>query len=1456
MKNFLILQLLYFYFIIIQLSLIKSSYIFKQIEQNDEIIYINPYTLDKIYYTTLNSSYMIENDEKQIIKENIFNFTSSTRISLYDEANQIFFASCTKNNFVEIFSLSGSLINVLKYNNFITQDKKKFICPIHYYHSISLLEIGFSFLQNNEQIKIGYYEYEKKNEQIQYKYAEAINLDIGNYVTIDIDTKMHFQQIIINNKQKKIYKQENYGLVLYDGKSNIIEDTKSEFKIAFIDQNDAIIYYFENYLKLYYLNKTGYYSYEIDTYNSFDFDNLELSEMINNGNEKKFICVYKSKENNNLFIEIYKLKGNKFQLEKIYEFLISIGISKIYIKKVNQSSEHFILIRGSDINKGKYVYFSKENIDSFENINMNCISAESFLTTSNTNLQIKLSDNNLSPNKISISPNDLNYEFIDNKYIKIIITKDNGNIEFNLDYKIIDEDDNLSSNAILGKCIFKIQICNIACSHCTQIESENKSPTRCTPKRCNNGYYYLENDETECVKSTLNCYETCNTCTQKGNGIDHKCKSCKFGYEKYKNNCIKCDMNRHFWYYDSNKNNNECFYNDNCPNDYPYLIENLNQCVNSCPNETPLITENSNKCISSCPNDYPYLIENLKQCVNNCPNDFPYLIENTKKCVSICPNDYPYLIENLKQCVNNCPNDYPYLIENLKQCVNSCPNDYHYLIENTNKCINNCPSGYDLIDNICMIGHYYYYSNNEKVILGINGCDNLHPYNIYNSKECLSDCLLKNLYLIYDSKICIDKCEKVNLILKNKQCNKKQSYIINGKTLDDLISKVEEKLDKIKDNEDVIIETLPGVIINVINSTTINDINSNYNLGSVDLGECENILKSHYNLDPSLPLLIILINTNSKTNSLVNNVNYNVYSQDGEKLDLSLCSDVKIVVYNSISKDDAEVNLELIKQLSEKGINLFDINDEFYQDRCLSFALNGNDVCIDDRKDDIYTTVSVCEPNCTFIEYNEENNRVQCDCNFKYQIEENVPKKMIDNFFKKLNDEVNYELVKCHRVFLYFKKNFYKNFGFWLWLFTLLSILIGNLLYFIYVKNIFFNDVYSNFKTHKINNRKAKLMDNLQHIFNPPKKMNNFNIKNSINTSFPGKDLINEKNKLNSKENNIRKKSINIIPKENNKIKDLDNNLLVTSIYFKSTNKTVLPSENNYLESQNSKVTDFNYEMVQTENNLLSKIQIIYKRNKNANITNDDKSIKLSFLEKLGLKYKNFFNIREGEEENYWDMTYEKAIDSDNRYFLTCFFSFIFIKLELLTMLFLPENFDYYVITIPFYILSLFIDFTFNSLFYTDHIVSEKYNNDGKLSFLTEILLAFVSNLFTSLIIRYLRKLICFSFAFDTLSHEIRDESHYNYIAKSLLNVVNKKLIANFVIELILCFICGYYLYIFCEVYHMSQISLLINFLIGLVTSIVIVLIIAFIVCILRYIALKCKYKKIYYSSKYISDFI
>ena len=346
MKNCLIFKLLYSYFII-QLSLIKSSNIFKQIKENDEIIYIYPLSSKIIIYMTFKSSNLIRGDSKTKIEDN-FNFSSSTRI-ISNNSYSNYIASCTKDNFVESFTLYGKKINSISYNDLITKKNIKSICPIHLKNSSSIIEIGYStYIEKTNLITIGYNEYKVTSNSLPQLSSYSKNIQIGDYVTLE--NKMYFQQIFINNKRIMIYKQENIGLNLNDGNNFQIEDTKSEFKIAFIYENDAIVYYFEKKLKLFYMNITGYYRYEIDTISSFDFDNLELSEMINNGKEKKFLCVYKSKSNNNLFIELYKLNGDKFQMQNFYEISNYIGISKIYLKKVKNIHNfldlyHFLLIK-------------------------------------------------------------------------------------------------------------------------------------------------------------------------------------------------------------------------------------------------------------------------------------------------------------------------------------------------------------------------------------------------------------------------------------------------------------------------------------------------------------------------------------------------------------------------------------------------------------------------------------------------------------------------------------------------------------------------------------------------------------------------------------------------------------------------------------------------------------------------------------------------------------------------------------------------------------------------------------------------------------------------------------------------------------------------------------------------------------------------------------------------------
>ena len=219
-------------------------------------------------------------------------------------------------------------------------------------------------------------------------------------------------------------------------------------------------------------------------------------------------------------------------------------------------------------------------------------------------------------------------------------------------------------------------------------------------------------------------------------------------------------------------------------------------------------------------------------------------------------------------------------------------------------------------------------------------------------------------------------------------------------------------------------------------------------------------------------------------------------------------------------------------------------------------------------------------------------------------------------------------------------------------------------------------------------------------------------------------------------------------------------------------------------------------------------------------------------------------------------MSYGNAIELDHRLFYQSYYSFLFYKFDLFSIIFFPDTYEYYTITIPFYIFSLLFDFTINSLLYADDIVHQKYANKGNLYFYTSFLLGLISNIISYIVIKYIRKLITISFAFEALQYEIGEEDEFKEYSKYLLGIANRRLILGFFLEIIICFACGYYIYIFCEIYRKSQISLFINFLVGVATSVVYVIFIGLVVCILRRIAIRCKKKKLYYSSKYLSELI
>ena len=80
------------------------------------------------------------------------------------------------------------------------------------------------------------------------------------------------------------------------------------------------------------------------------------------------------------------------------------------------------------------------------------------------------------------------------------------------------------------------------------------------------------------------------------------------------------------------------------------------------------------------------------------------------------------------------------------------------------------------------------------------------------------------------------------------------------------------------------------------------------------------------------------------------------------------------------------------------------------------------------------------------------------------------------------------------------------------------------------------------------------------------------------------------------------------------------------------------------------------------------------------------------------------------------------------------------------------------------------------------------------------------------------------------------------------------KVIIFYLLSHIVCLCITYYLFIFCKIYEKSQISLLKNYFLGVVESLLNSFGITLIISILRFIGLKCATKKIYRTSVYLND--
>ena len=688
------------------------------------------------------------------------------------------------------------------------------------------------------------------------------------------------------------------------------------------------------------------------------------------------------------------------------------------------------------------------------------------------------------------------------------------------------------------------------------------------------------------------------------------------------------------------------------------------------------------------------------------------------------------------------------------------------------------------------------------------------------------------------------------------------------------LEEIAKDLKKMAQNDEVI-TTESGITIHGYSSNSGNneDISVEAKYSIIYLGECESLIKQYYGLSDDTELFILGIDSPSKNKNVSTSVyNYGVYLENGTQLDhITPCKDTKISISSSI-KNTEQVKLENASYFSDLGYDIYDENSTFYTDNCAPAAIDGNDVTLSDRKKNYYPSdISLCNDSCSYSSVNFTTKRFICECSFSSDnsessnSEENEEEEDISylDYFLSL---INYKITVCYELFFDYK-SYYYNAGFY--------IAVGNLVFcigcmFAFIKwgmlalnRIIYTNIPSKEKLKDIlRDKEEKKRQWMQFKIgnnndnNPPKMRKSFKRKSKnkleiINTK--GKSNDNEdyiSTKKNSKTGNRVKIKSRASVKNNQLMDDpklnSESNKTMTSIaYFKSTTqKKISKRMSNKMSTKHFNIDDKPNLKVKNKNKNKIDNMNIYLKNK--------KVTRMSMKDIYSLI--NFINDEEVENKELNNIPYTQALRIDNRNWFRMFLSVIAHEIEIINIFYYRNPYNHMTIIISTYTFELCLDLTLNCILYTDDVVSEKYNNNGSLGFFTSLSLSFMSNIFSSIIAFVVNKLADYAEVMELMISNVTKERQYIRNIVRFKRYLVLKLTGFYIIQMTINLAMCYYLMIFCTVYHKSQGSIMVNYILGIAQSLGISLGLALITSLIRYLSIKYRWRHIYYTSKYFFD--
>ena len=231
---------------------------------------------------------------------------------------------------------------------------------------------------------------------------------------------------------------------------------------------------------------------------------------------------------------------------------------------------------------------------------------------------------------------------------------------------------------------------------------------------------------------------------------------------------------------------------------------------------------------------------------------------------------------------------------------------------------------------------------------------------------------------------------------------------------------------------------------------------------------------------------------------------------------------------------------------------------------------------------------------------------------------------------------------------------------------------------------------------------------------------------------------------------------------------------------------------------------------------------------------------------------------KEQEEETTFEsgelnvLPYEPALIYDKRNIFIIFYNELICQMDLINIFFFRNPLDLFQICLSSYLFSFCIDITFNSILFSDDVISQKYNNNGKMNQYSSLALSIISSIISSLISQIVNHLISYSLLIEKILKEKNFSCNFWKKMNKYIKAVKLRLFFYCIIQLMLTLFCLLFNSLFCNIYKGSQGNWIMDFILGIGLSLLYTLGISVFVSIIRFTSLKCKCKYLYNVSMYI----